>query len=294
MSTQSRIHNPFASLTATSEPITASKSPDHRMTLVQPSSHGGSPMGPGSGSFGASSLSRQVPWFIELWHCNCEVNQGDTPCYISFIQFRGISSAFARIGMFAVLVARCIYSNGHLIDTVHSLYGCGSPLSVTTDASRGTSSSFSAPTTLAIPPSPSAPQFIVPPSPPTPASQRHPPNAASAPMPISQRYRPYSVMSPWTAPSPTSPGYRGFSVSGPFPSPAGPPVPPNTPVPAPSLNHQPLSLSSPRAHNPPSSAFPPVMPSSLRSNTLPAAFASRIPPSRYLIFQLHATLWSTS
>lgn len=189
--------------------------------------------------------------------------------------------------------ARCIYSNRHLIDTVHSLYACGSPLSVTTDASRGTSSSFSAPTTLAIPPSPSTPQFIVPPSPPTPASQRHPPNAASAPMPISQRYRPYSVMSPWMAPSPTSPGYRGFSVTGPFPSPAGPPVPPNTPVPAPSVTHQPLSLSSPRAYNPPSSAFPPVMPSSLRSNTLPAAFASRIPSSRYLIFQLHATLWST-
>ncbi|XP_056895728.1 ubiquitin conjugation factor E4 B isoform X1 [Takifugu flavidus] len=226
MSTQSRIHNPFASLTATSEPITASKSPDHRMTLVQPSSHGGSPMGPSSGSFGASSLS--------------------------------------------------------------SLYGCGSPLSVTMDASRGTSSSFSAPTTLAIPPSPSTPQFIVPPSPPTPASQRNTPNAASAPMPISQRYRPYSVMSPWTAPSPTSPGYRGFSVSGPFPSPAGPPVPPNTPVPAPSLNHQPLSLSSPRAHNPHSSAFPPVMPSSLRSNTLPAAFASRIPPSSPLSFLFHA------
>lgn len=77
MSTQSRIHNPFASLTATSEPIAAAKSPDHRLTLAQPSSHGGSPMGPSSGSFGASSLSRQVPWFIELWHCNCDVNQGD-------------------------------------------------------------------------------------------------------------------------------------------------------------------------------------------------------------------------
>lgn len=61
MSTHSRIHNPFASLTATSEPIAAARSPDHRVTLAQPSSHGGSPMGPGSGSFGASSLSRQVP-----------------------------------------------------------------------------------------------------------------------------------------------------------------------------------------------------------------------------------------
>ncbi|XP_042265338.1 ubiquitin conjugation factor E4 B isoform X4 [Thunnus albacares] len=57
MSTQSRVHNPFASLTATSQPIAAAKSPDHHLTLVQPSSQGGSPMGPGAGSFGASSLS---------------------------------------------------------------------------------------------------------------------------------------------------------------------------------------------------------------------------------------------
>ncbi|KAE8293349.1 Ubiquitin conjugation factor E4 B [Larimichthys crocea] len=61
MSTQSRVHNPFASLTATSQPIAAAKSPDHRLMLVQPSSQGGSPMGPSAGSFGASSLSRQVP-----------------------------------------------------------------------------------------------------------------------------------------------------------------------------------------------------------------------------------------
>lgn len=64
MSTQSRVHNPFASLTATSQPIAAAKSPDHRLTLVQPSSQGGSPMGPSAGSFGASSLSRQVPRVI--------------------------------------------------------------------------------------------------------------------------------------------------------------------------------------------------------------------------------------
>ncbi|KAF7667307.1 hypothetical protein LDENG_00066140 [Lucifuga dentata] len=57
MSTQSRVYNPFASLTATSQPITAAKSPDHRLTLVQPSSQGGSPMAPSAGSFGASSLS---------------------------------------------------------------------------------------------------------------------------------------------------------------------------------------------------------------------------------------------
>lgn len=60
MSTQSRVNNPFASLTATSQPIAAAKSPDPRLTLVQPPSQGGSPLGPGAGSFGASSLSRQV------------------------------------------------------------------------------------------------------------------------------------------------------------------------------------------------------------------------------------------
>lgn len=181
-------------------------------------------------------------------------------------------------------------ANSHLVNTIHSLYGCGSPLSVTADASRETSSSFSGPTTFFVPPHPSTPQLIVPPSPFAPTTQRHTPNAASSPMPISQRYRPYSVTSPWTAPSPTSPGYRGFGFSGTFQSPAGPPVPPNTPVPAPSLNHQPLSLSSLRAHNPTSSTIPLVVPSSLRSNAHPAAFASRIPPSRY---HLHAALWST-
>ncbi|XP_041712907.1 ubiquitin conjugation factor E4 B isoform X2 [Coregonus clupeaformis] len=57
MSTMSHVHNPFASLTATSQPIAAAKSPDHHLTLVQPSSQGGSPMAPCAGSFGASSLS---------------------------------------------------------------------------------------------------------------------------------------------------------------------------------------------------------------------------------------------
>lgn len=60
MSTQSRDCNPFASLTATSQPITAAKSPDRHLTLIPPSSQGNSPMMPCGGSFGASSLSRQV------------------------------------------------------------------------------------------------------------------------------------------------------------------------------------------------------------------------------------------
>uniref|UniRef100_A0A8C1E447 Ubiquitin conjugation factor E4 B n=1 Tax=Cyprinus carpio carpio TaxID=630221 RepID=A0A8C1E447_CYPCA len=57
MSTRTRDCNPFASLTATSQPITAARSPDRHLTLVPPSSLSGSPMMPCAGSFGASSLS---------------------------------------------------------------------------------------------------------------------------------------------------------------------------------------------------------------------------------------------
>uniref|UniRef100_A0A8C9WW91 Ubiquitin conjugation factor E4 B n=1 Tax=Sander lucioperca TaxID=283035 RepID=A0A8C9WW91_SANLU len=224
MSTQSRVHNPFASLTATSQPI-AAKSADHRLTLVQPSSQAGSPMGPSAGSFGASSLS--------------------------------------------------------------SLYGCGSPQSMALDAAKRTSPSLPTPTPPSVPSTPSTPQFIVPPSPPATATPRHTLNPPSAPMPISQRYRPYSVSSPLGAPSPSSPGQRGFSFFGPSPSPAGPSVPPNTPVPVPPPSPQSLSLISPRARNQPSSTPPPMVPPSPRSNTRQAAFASRIPPSRYLICYLH-------
>ncbi|XP_035512306.1 ubiquitin conjugation factor E4 B isoform X1 [Morone saxatilis] len=224
MSTQSRVHNPFASLTATSQPIAAAKSPDHRLTLVQPSSQGGSPMGPSAGSFGASSLS--------------------------------------------------------------SLYGCGSPHSMALDAAKRTSPSL--PTPPSVPSTPSTPQFIVPPSPPATATPRPTLNPPSAPMPISQRYRPYSVTSPWGAPSPSSPGHRGFSFFGPSPSPAGPSVPPNTPVPVPPPSPQSLSLSSPRARNQPSSTPPSMVPPSPRTNTRQAAFAARIPPSSPFSFLFYA------
>uniref|UniRef100_A0A8C8E3L5 Ubiquitin conjugation factor E4 B n=1 Tax=Oryzias sinensis TaxID=183150 RepID=A0A8C8E3L5_9TELE len=169
MSSQSRLHNPFASLTATSQPIPAAKSNDHRLTLVQPSSQGSSPIGPSAGSFGASSLS--------------------------------------------------------------SLYDSGSPCPVALDAAKRTSPSLSAPSTSSVPITPSTPQFVVPPSPPSTATSRHPLNAPSAPMPISQRYRPYSVTTPWGGNSPLIPAHRPFSLVGSFPSPSGLHVPPNTPVP---------------------------------------------------------------
>nr|KAF6472833.1 ubiquitination factor E4B [Molossus molossus] len=58
MSTQTRDENPFASLTATSQPIAvAARSPDRNLTLNTGSNPGTSPMFCTVGSFGASSLS---------------------------------------------------------------------------------------------------------------------------------------------------------------------------------------------------------------------------------------------
>lgn len=61
MSTQTRDENPFASLTATSQPIAAAaRSPDRTLMLNTGSNPGTSPMFCSAGSFGASSLSRSV------------------------------------------------------------------------------------------------------------------------------------------------------------------------------------------------------------------------------------------
>ncbi|KAK7811102.1 hypothetical protein U0070_016042 [Myodes glareolus] len=58
MSTQTRDENPFASLTATSQPIaTAARSPDRNLMLNTGSNSGTSPMFCSLGSFSASSLS---------------------------------------------------------------------------------------------------------------------------------------------------------------------------------------------------------------------------------------------
>ncbi|NXN96454.1 UBE4B factor, partial [Rhinopomastus cyanomelas] len=58
MSTQSRDENPFASLTATSQPIAAAaRSPDRSLVLNMGSNPGSSPMFCNVGSFGSSSLS---------------------------------------------------------------------------------------------------------------------------------------------------------------------------------------------------------------------------------------------
>lgn len=206
------------------------------------------------------------------------------------------STHISDIWIFSPPPCRCILcgllmlyhiTNEHLINVVHSLYGCGSPHPMALDAARRTSSSPSTPATSVS--TPSTPQFIVPSSPPaTPATPRPFHNPPSAPMPISPRYRPYSVTAPWGASSPSSPGHRGFSFPGPSPTLAGPSVPPNTPVPVPPPSPQSLSSSLRRARNQSFSTTPTMVPSSPRLNTGQAAFA-RIPPSRYL---LRISLWS--
>lgn len=68
MSTQARDENPFASLTATSQPIAAAaRSPDRSLILNMGSNPGSSPMFCNVGSFGSSSLSR---WLLMITkHC---------------------------------------------------------------------------------------------------------------------------------------------------------------------------------------------------------------------------------
>uniref|UniRef100_A0A671T9I7 Ubiquitin conjugation factor E4 B-like n=1 Tax=Sinocyclocheilus anshuiensis TaxID=1608454 RepID=A0A671T9I7_9TELE len=192
MSTRSRDCNPFASLTATSQPITAARSLDRHLTLVPPSSQSGSPMMPCAGSFGASSLS--------------------------------------------------------------SLYGCSpNPLALSSASSARTS----------VPLAPAA-ALLGPPSPPVsrpPASL--PPPSPSTPLPISQRYRPYSLSSS----IPISPSPRS--------TPSGMLTPPTTScIP---------SSPSPRHHSTNSSMPFPILPGSPSTMARRTALAARM-PSRYLSY----------
>lgn len=276
MSSQSRLHNPFASLTATSQPIAAAKSNDHRLTLVQPSSQGSSPIGPSAGSFGASSLSRQVSWISNSTAVTY-------PFFLSLCHVWKFSVLHVLFGNSLYFFSPSVVADDNLSNVTYSLYDSGSPCPVALDAARRTCSSLSAPSTPSVPSTPSTPHFVVPPSPPPAATSRHSLNPPSAPMPISQRYRPYSVTTSWGGNSPISPGHRPFSFAGSFPSPSGLHVPPNTPVPVQPFSPQSLTLSSSRPLNQPSPTTPPVEPPSPRSITRQAAFAARIPPSRYFL-----------
>ncbi|KAM9445877.1 ubiquitin conjugation factor E4 B isoform 2-T2 [Clarias gariepinus] len=206
MSTQSRDCNPFASLTATSQPITAAKSPDRHLTLVPPSSQGNSPMMPCGGSFGASSLS--------------------------------------------------------------SLYGCSPYLGQN-------SSRMSAPSVLQplTPPSPPPPSAVLPPPQPVPsAAQQYsqsqsalrlnsPCPTPSAPLPISQRYRPYTLGSS-----------QGSSVPMSLSPRSGLSTPTNTP--STPLTPQPAPLPSPRPHSRQTPAPFPFVPGSPTTTARRPALAS--------------------
>nr|XP_015192687.1 PREDICTED: ubiquitin conjugation factor E4 B isoform X1 [Lepisosteus oculatus] len=197
ISTQGRDDNPFASLTATSQPIATAKSPDRYLVLNPSSSQGSSPMFASAGSFGASSLS--------------------------------------------------------------SLYG-SSPSPQALSPARMT-----APPPLAsLPPSPAPPL-----APPSPSPSRFSPGTPSAPLPISPRWRPYSLSAPW-APPPTTSSSSSTSPS-PRSSAVGLPAPPS-PQPAPASSPRPLR---------PSSMPLPLVPSSPGAVPGRAARVPRIPSSFY-------------
>ncbi|XP_072512676.1 ubiquitin conjugation factor E4 B isoform X2 [Salminus brasiliensis] len=217
MSTQSRDCNPFASLTATSQPITAAKSPDHHLTLVPPSSQGSSPMMPCGGSFGASSLS--------------------------------------------------------------SLYGC-SPHPLTQSFRMSTPSIPVPPAPPAVAPPAVAPPAVAPPAVAPPAvAPRIPfsssPQTSSAPVPISQRYRPYSL-------SPSQGSSFPMSLS-PRSGPAGPSSAMSTSTQSPAVpsSPQPAPLPSPRhraRHAAVPFSFMPASPTTMARRT---ALAARMPSSPF-------------
>ncbi|XP_026638040.1 ubiquitin conjugation factor E4 B isoform X1 [Microtus ochrogaster] len=227
MSTQTRDENPFASLTATSQPIaTAARSPDRNLMLNTGSNPGTSPMFCSLGSFGASSLSSLY-----------ETSPAPAASFWSFAP--GLSPSLASPSRAAPQVA----------------------------VPPASPSPHSAAPQVAVPPaSPNphraAPQVAVPPASPNPhrAARRvavpptslSPHSAASGTVAGSQasspRYRPYTLMHPWgSSPCPTprpsiqanSPGF-----------PARPSSPRAVPVSS--------SRQRPRSRGP---AFPPGSPS---------------------------------
>ncbi|XP_012681583.2 ubiquitin conjugation factor E4 B isoform X1 [Clupea harengus] len=195
MSTQARVHNPFASLTATSQPITAAKSPDHHLTLQPPSSQGSSPMMPCAGSFGASSLS--------------------------------------------------------------SLYGCSPHPLALNPARMSAPSSASTPSSATTPTSPLSPT--------DPPPLRPALGSPTPPLPISQRYRPYSLNSPWASTSTIPPSPRSTG--------------PLSPGQGPSFSPLPASLSSPQQVHPSSMSLPLLPPSSPSARARRTALAARMPSS---------------
>ncbi|XP_012975461.1 ubiquitin conjugation factor E4 B isoform X2 [Mesocricetus auratus] len=249
MSTQTRDENPFASLTATSQPIaTAARSPDRSLALNPGSSSGTSPMFCNLGSFSAGSLSSLYdtspapsarfwsfvpvlnPSFASPSHAAPQGAVSSALSPQSTAPQRAVSSALSPHSAAPQWAVPSTSLSPHSAVSEQAVSSALSPHSAVPE--------WTVPST--------APQVIVPStslSPYTVAS-----GAVAGSQPTSPRYRPYTVTHPWgssTCPTPRS------SILANSP---GFPARPSSPRAVPASS----SRQRPRSRGP---AFPPASPS---------------------------------
>lgn len=254
MSTQTRDENPFASLTATSQPIaTAARSPDRNLMLNTGSSSGTSPMFCNMGSFSTSSLSSLY-----------ETSPAPSASLWSFVP--ALSPSFALPSHPAPQAAMPSQSL--------SPHGVAPQAAVPSQSlsPHGVAPQVAVPS-QSLSTHGVAPQAAVP-SPPLSPHSTASGNAAGS-QPSSPRYRPYTVTHPWgSSPCPT-PRSSILASSPGFPSHASSP----RAVPASS------SRQRPRSRVP---AFPPASPSaaSRRPSSLRISPSMSNSPFSFLFLEL--------
>ncbi|XP_059111381.1 ubiquitin conjugation factor E4 B [Peromyscus eremicus] len=259
MSTQTRDENPFASLTATSQPIaTAARSPDRNLMLNTGSNSGTSPMFCSLGSFSASSLSSLY-----------ETSPAPSASLWSFVPVP--SPSFASPSRAAPqgpvpstsLSPHSAAPQGPVPSTSLSPHRAApqGPVPSTSLSPHRAAPQGPVPSTSLSPHS-AAPQVAVPSTSLSPHSTAS--GTAAGSQPSSPRYRPYTVTHPWgSSPCPTprssilanSPGFLAR---------------PNSPRAVPASS----SRQRPRSRGP---AFPPASPSA--ASRRPSSL--RISPSMY-------------
>uniref|UniRef100_A0A8B9TWL2 Ubiquitin conjugation factor E4 B n=1 Tax=Anas platyrhynchos TaxID=8839 RepID=A0A8B9TWL2_ANAPL len=167
MSTQSRDENPFASLTATSQPIAATaRSPDRSLILNTGSNPGTSPMFCNVGSFGSSSLSSLYG-----------TSPAPTTNFTSYVPMTG-SSLTPPASSVATTSVPSITVSSHLTATSPSWMQPSSPRyrPYTVTHSGGFSASVPRSLNISIPPSSPSPSVMAasPPAMPVTASRQRP------------------------------------------------------------------------------------------------------------------------
>ncbi|XP_036033431.1 ubiquitin conjugation factor E4 B isoform X1 [Onychomys torridus] len=200
MSTQTRDENPFASLTATSQPIaTAARSPDRNLMLNTGSNSGTSPMFCNLGSFSASSLSSlyetsPAPPSASLW--------SSVP--VPSPSFASPSRAAPQEAVPSTALSPHSAAPQEAVpSTALSPHSAAPQVAVpTTSLSPHSAAPQEAVPSTALSPHSAAPQEAVP------STALSPHSAASgtvaASQPSSPRYRPYTVTHPWgSSPCPT-------------------------------------------------------------------------------------------